>query len=240
MYLVRKKLLILPALFCLHLLVSGCVPALQNNNAELERRARNIKSVKMLSPEIKIYELSAGDVSELRDDWSVQGRSNAEKAISEALKDKGVKVSMLRPDSQTEGECEDVMALYRAVIDSVYTHTLVGNPNLFPDKVKDFDYTVGPLDKVLRQKSDGLLIVFGSDEISSAGRKALRVVQAINPFAPPQQSGVTYVQVALVDRSGDLLWWRSFANSGGYDLRSFESARDFIQKILDDYPGGRQ
>lgn len=241
MSLVRKKLLISSALFCLQLLMSGCFPALQNNTAELEKRARNIKSVKMLSPEIKIYELSAGDVSELRDDWSVQGKTNAEKAISDALKDKGIRVSLLRPDSQTESECEEVMALYKAVINSVYTHTVMGNPNLFPDKVKNFDYTVGSLEKVLgRQKNEGLLIVFGSDEISSAGRKALRVVQAVNPFAPPQQSGVTYVQMALVDKSGDILWWRSFANSGSYDLRNFESARDFIRRILDDYPGGKQ
>lgn len=238
---ITKKLLVSSAFLCLLLTVSGCVPALQNNTAELERRAREIKSVRMLSPEIKIYELSAGDVSELRDDWSAQGQKNAEKAISEAMKDRGVRVSLLRPDSRTEGECEDVMALYKAVIDSVYTHTLMGSPNLFPDKVKNFDYTVGSLEKVLdRQKNAGMLIVYGSDEISTRGRKALRVVQAVNPFAPPQLSGVTYVQMALVDRSGDILWWRSFANSGGYDLRDYESASDFIRKILDDYPGGRQ
>lgn len=236
-----KRLLIPLALFPLMFLVSGCFPALRGNNAELEKRARSIKSVKVLPTEIKIYELSAGDVSELRDDWSAQARKNVEKAISDAMKERGVRATLLQPDSKTETECADAMALYKAVIDSVYEHTSPENPNLFPDKVNNFDYTVGPLEKVAgRQKGEGLLIVIGSDEISSAGRKALRVAQAINPFAQPQQSGVTYVQLALVDRSGDLLWWRSFANSGGYDLRNPDSARDFIRKIFDYYPGDKQ
>jgi len=221
------------------LLVSGCFPMIKNNNAELEKRARNIKSVRVLPTEIKIFELSAGDVSELRDDWSAQARKNVEKALTDGMKEKGIKVTVLQHDSKTESEYADAIALYKAVIDSVYEHATVGNgnPNIFPDKVANFDYTVGPIDGA-KLKGEGVLIVIGSDEISSAGRKALRVVQAVNPFAQAQQSGVTYVQMALIDRSGDLLWWRSFANSGGYDLRNPESARDFIKMILDTYPGG--
>lgn len=236
-----KKLIIPSALVSLLILLCGCVPALQTNEAALEKRARRLDSIKMLSPEIKIYALTAGDVSELRDDWSAEGRKNAEKAIVQGLKEKGVQVSVLRGGPAADAECEEVLALYKAVIDSVYTHTVVGSPNLFPDKVKNFDYTVGPLARVLnRQKGDGLLIVYGSDEISSTGRKALRVVQAINPFAPPQQSGVTYIHIALVDGSGDLLWWRGFANNGGYDLREYESAVGFVRKLLEDFPGGKR
>ncbi len=232
-----KRLFISLGLLSLMLLVSGCFPMIQNNRDALEKRAGNIKSVKVLPTEIKIFELSAGDVSELRDDWSAQARKNVEKALSDGMKGKGIKVTVLQHDAKTESAYADAIALYRAVIYSVYEHATVGNPNLFPDKVANFDYTIGPLDRE-KQKGEGLLIVIGSDEISSAGRKALRVVQAINPFAPPQQSGVTYVQVALIDRSGDLLWWRSFANAGGYDLRDPDSASAFIGKILGAYPGG--
>lgn len=241
MALAVKELIAPSALLFLLITLSGCVPALQTNEAALEKRAAGLTSIKMLSPEIKVYALSAGDVSELRDDWSEAGRKNAEKALLEGLKEKGVKVSVLKETPRTDAECEEVLALYKAVIDSVYAHTVAGNPDLFPDKLKNFDYTVGPLSKVLgRQNGTGLLIVYGSDEISSTGRKALRVVQAVNPFAPPQLSGVTYIHIALVDGSGDLLWWRGFANSGGYDLREYESAKEFVSRLLEDFPGGKR
>src|SRR5574340_1764616 len=96
-----KRLFVTLALFPLMFLLSGCFPALRPNTAELEKRARGIKSVKMLPTEVKIYALTAGDVSELRDDWSAQAKKNVEKAISDAMKEKGVKVSALQPDSKT-------------------------------------------------------------------------------------------------------------------------------------------
>ena len=235
-----KKIPLPYLILSLLILLSGCVPALQTNQDSLEKRARGLTSLKMVAPEIKIYAISAGDVSELRDDWSAAGRKNAEKALLEGLKEKGVRVSLLKDSPRTSAECEDVLALYKAVIESVYTHTVMGNPNFFPDKLKNFDYTVGSLSKVIdRKRGEGLLIVYGSDEISSTGRKALRVVQAINPFAPPQLSGVTFIHVALVDGSGDLLWWKGFADSGGYDLRDYESAKEFVRRLLEDFPGGK-
>ncbi|HXI10232.1 MAG TPA: hypothetical protein VNK06_05445 [Thermodesulfobacteriota bacterium] len=134
------------------ILLSGCVPALQTNQDSLEKRARGLTSLKMIAPEIKIYSLSAGDVSELRDDWSAAGRKNAEKALLEGLKEKGVRVSLLKDSPRTGAECEEVLALYKAVIESVYTHTVMGDPNFFPDKFKNFDYTVGSLSKVIDRK----------------------------------------------------------------------------------------
>ena len=240
MRLYAKKIPVHYLVLSLLILLSGCVPAIQTNQDSLEKRARGLTSIKMITPDIKVYSLSAGDISEKRDDWSAAGRKNAEKAIIEGLKEKGVRVSLLKENARTGAECEEVLALYKAVIESVYTHTVMGSPNFFPDKLKDFDYTVGSLAGVVnRNKGEGLLIVYGSDEISTGGRKALRVVQAINPFAAPQLSGVTFIHVALVDASGDLLWWRGFADSGGYDLRDYESTKEFVRRLLEEFPGGK-
>ncbi len=231
----------LPFLFMLLILSSGCIPVMQNNFADLEMRARKLKNISVLAPKIKVYELSAGDVSELRDDWSAVGTGNTEKSVIAELKRKGVSASILRPKSAIKEEYEDLMLLYDAVMASVYRHTVVrqGNPEVFPEKIRDFDYAVGSLDSILSgNKADGLLIVSGSDEISTSGRKALRVVQAINPFAQAQMSGVTFIEAALVDRKGNILWWESFANSGGYDLRDPNSAGKFVTELLDRFPGG--
>lgn len=239
----KRLLLFSSLLISLQLAGYGCAQSLYRNYGELEARARNLKTIAMLPSEVKISELSAGGISELRDEWSAAGKQNTERAILGILSENRVRALLLQPDPQMRSEIEDIMPLFKAVMASIYTHAYVGqgNPNVFPGKLEHFDYSIGSLEKVVgKQKVDGILIVFGEDEISSTGRKALRIVQAINPFGEAQRSGVTVVAAALVDKSGDILWFNSYAQGGGYDLRDYESARDFARIVLKTFPGGKQ
>lgn len=230
----------LPVAMLLLFAVTGCAPALQSNRDELTARARRLKNVVMLPPDTCISELTAGGIKEKRDDWCATGRSNVERAIIENLKERQVNVKVLKPGADMEDEVDDIKSLYRAVMGSIYTHAFLWNgqnPNFFPDRLKNFDYSVGSLEKLLKkQKADGLLLVHAEDEISSAGRKALRVVQAINPFGVPDRAGTTTVEVALADRKGDILWNAFFIESGGYDLREPDSTRKFIKGLLEEFP----
>jgi hypothetical protein len=231
-------------LVALQLAGYGCAQALYyRNSGELESRARTLKTIAMLPSEVKISELSAGGISELRDEWSAAGKQNTERAILGILNENRARAVLLQPEAQMKREIEDIMPLFKAVMSSIYTHAYVGqgNPNVFPGKLEKFDYSIGSLERIVgKHRIDGILIVFGEDEISSTGRKALRIVQAINPFGEAQRSGVTVVAAALVDKSGDILWFNSYAESGGYDLRNYESARDFVRIVLRTFPGGRQ
>ncbi|MBI1921706.1 MAG: hypothetical protein HYS23_11585 [Geobacter sp.] len=222
------------------MVATGCAPALQNNQDELNGRAKRLKNIVMLSPDTCISELTAGGVKEKRDDWCVTGQSNVERAIIENLQAKHVNVKVLKAGADLEDETDDIKSLYRAVMESIYTHAqfLAGNNiNFFPERRKNFDYSVGSLEKLLKkQKADGLLLVHAEDEISSSGRKALRVVQAINPFGVPERAGTTSVEVALADRKGDILWYALFYESGGYDLREFDSTKKFVNAVLEDFP----
>ncbi len=236
-----KRIIWLVLLAALALTAAGCAPALQSNKAELDARAKRLRNIALLSPDTKICELSAGGVSEQRDDWCATGRKNLEKAIIDGLKEKGVNVRLLKVTSDMEGEVDEVKTLYRTVMENVYTHAYYWrgqNPNFFPDRLKNFDYSVGSLERLLKkQKLDGLLLVEASDEVSSAGRKALRVVQALNPFGVAGRSGETIVKMALADRKGDILWENYHFNSGGYDLRDFDSTRKFLRVLMEDFPG---
>lgn len=228
-------------LFALLMLVTAsCAPTLQSNRSELDARARKLRNVLLLPPDTKICELSAGGVREQRDDWCVAGRKNLEKAIIEDLTGKGLNVKVFQIPADMVNEVEEIKALYQVVQDSIYTHAyfLNGqNPNFFPERLKNFDYTLGSLDRLLKkQKADGLLIVTAEDEISSSGRKALRVVQAINPFGVAARSGVTQVVIALTDRKGDILWDNYFYKSGGYDLRDLDSTKSFTKTLLEQFP----
>lgn len=224
------------------LLLTGCVPALQSNRAELDARARKLRNIVMLSPDTRIYELGAGGMKEQRDDWSSLGRENLEKAIIENLRGQSVNVKIFKVTSDLENELDEVQSLYREVMEGAYTHTLFWggrNPNFFPERLKNFDYSVGSLEKLLKkQKADGLLLVQAEDEISTTGRKVLRVVQAINPFGMAGRYGVTIVKIALADRKGDILWDEFRYDSGGSDLRDANSTRDFVNALLKEFPKG--
>lgn len=221
-------------------MATGCAPALQSNRAELDARVHKIRNVLMLPPDTKICELSAGGVREQRDDWCIIGRKNVEKAIIENLAHRDINVKVLQISGDLQNEVDDIKALYEAVKDSMYTHAYYWNgqnPDFFPDRLKNFDYTVGSLEKLLKkQKADGLLLVHAEDEISSTGRKALRVVQALNPFGTVQRSGTTEIDIALADRRGDILWDNFVYNSGGYDLRDPDSTRSFVKELLVAFP----
>ena len=219
---------------------AGCAPAFQSNRAELDTRARNIRNLVLLTPATKICELSAGGVKEQRDDWCSVGRKNLEKSIIENLRARAISVNVLQVTADQLNEVEEIKALYQAVKDSIYTHAYYWdgqNPDFFPERMKKFDYTIGSLEKLLKKpKADGLLLIQAEDEVSSSGRKALRVVQAVNPFGTVARSGMTKAVIALTDRKGDILWNHFFYESGGYDLREFDSTKSFVKELLAGFP----
>jgi len=234
----RRVIVMLLAVLVLS--TAGCARTLQNNQAELSARAKKLRNIVMLAPDTTICELSAGGVKEQRDDWCAAGQKNLEKAIIEDLSGKAVNVKVLKVTADLENEVDEVKTLYREVMESAYTHTLFWggeNPNYFHDKWKNFDYSIGSLEKLLKkQKADGLLLVQANDEISSTGRKVLRVFQALNPFAAAGRYGVTVVKIALADSKGDIIWNNFFYDSGGYDLREFGSTRDVVKVLLVNFP----
>jgi len=241
MNLTNKSIGYLASLFSLVFLINGCMPAIKSNVPELEARAANIKKIVLLSPNVEIYSLSAGGVKEKRDSWCSTGRQNIESALQETFKEKGVFLSSLKQNSKNKKDVEEINALYRAVAGSIYDHTFFygQNPNLFLERIQNFDYSIGSVEKLLkRYNADGLLIVYASDEIPTKGRKALQVIQAINPFGQMDQAAVTAMVIGLTDTSGAVLWFRTKAHSGGYDLRESESTQVFVKELLSDYPGG--
>jgi len=246
----HKKYLLLLLCFCLLWLAFGCASVTPYRaHPEFEMRTENIKTSGLLSPDIKIYEFTAGGVRELRDDWCTRGKENVQGALLECLREKPLVVKPVTVDKDLEQEMEEIYALYRAVSASINTHTY--GEFKFPEKTKNFDYSIGSVEKILqRSEADALIFVNGFDEISTAGRKALKVVGFIAGIAaaaagvggavPIPRSGITVISVALVDPSGNILWYNIKGSEGGYDLRKPESATELVREILSEYPGARK
>src|SRR5213593_428470 len=89
-------------------LASGCAtsPAMQAYQAphrahpEVEQRARRIRTIAVLPPDIRISSLSAGGVEEVREDWSATGRDNVIKALQAYFNGQPVALKVVAVDQE--------------------------------------------------------------------------------------------------------------------------------------------
>jgi len=234
----RKALSVLVS-FSLFLFLFGCATTGYRAHPELEMRSKDVKTAALLSPDIKVYEFTAGGVRELKDDWCSQGRHNVQEATIECLHDKLANLKPTPVSEEVKEELEEVYALYRAVSTSIKLH--VYGPYGFPEKKKTFDYSVGPIKRILDDlEADVLIFIYGSDEISTSGRKALQAggiaIGLLTGVMVVPRGGITEMSVGVVDASGSVLWYNAKASQGGYDLRNRESAIKLLTDILSDFP----
>lgn len=224
-------------------LTYGCVtsPAMRAYQAphrahpEVEQRARKIRTIAVLPPDIRISSLSAGGVEELREDWSTVGRDNVVKALQTHFKGQPVAVKLVAVDPEVRDTLTELRPLFRAVSLSVLHHTYSQHP--FVTKLERFEYSVGSLERIAQKaNADAMLLAFGFDEISTGGRKALQAVGTVLPFVPRLSSGTTGLCAALVDPAGTILWYNIETRTGGYDLREPAGASSFVKVTLVNFP----
>ncbi len=194
------------------------------------KTARAVRTVGLAPPVVKVYEYTAGGQLVLKDDWSTQGRKSIGDALHRALVAKGWKVKLLQPTGQTRDELEEARLLYGDVGPSIVRATYVYP--VFPEKVRNFDYSIGPVSRILDQAGvDLLVLAYGHDEISSGGRAVVNTFNAI--LGTGSTGGDSFLNIALVDRNGKVLWFDVEMARGTFDLRDPGSADDFVHRILD-------
>ena len=225
------------------LIVSGCAPTAYRKHPQFDSYCRNLKTYGLVKPRVEVFEISAGGVPELRDDWCAAARGNVVAALERQFSSKMINLKTIEPDVSASQEFEEVSALYKVVSYSIKAHTYSA-PNVFPEKVDKFDYSLGPINRVLeRHGCDGLIFVYGYEEVPSAGRKALMaagmVIGALTGVYTAPRGVVTTMDVALVDSSGRILWY-SFQAQGGSDLRDPGSAAQLVERVMSDFPECRQ
>lgn len=240
----RRTLIVLASCIAMSMMLQGCVitlgPQLKNNQDELNARARKLKTILVLTPEVAVNELAVGDVKEERPEWSEAGIDNVIAATKQCLTEKGKTVKVLDPKTRYRAEVDEILELKPAVMGSVYQHAVMnpGNMEVFPPRIEHFDYTVGDSSVLLNAyHADGMLMIRGQDNISTTGRKALGVLRAINPLDEGQRGGVTFLEYVLTDKKGDILWWAWKANSGDFDLRDPAETLSFVDDTTSSFPG---
>jgi len=245
------KSIILAKPGCL-LLLACCIAACATQpvssgrvNPGLQQKQGLIRTVMILPAVVHVEALSAGGVHEEQEEWSRQAERNVITAIEEQLKAKsGLQIEYLSPDSlpqETKANLAETQALFDAVNISILLHTYGPEPMRFPDKVNNFDYSLGMEVNKLAGQADALLIVRAEDHISTESRKALQVASvvlgALVGVVVVPAGGTTVASAALVDaQNGSLLWYNWIGSSGGYDLREAASTNSLIEGLLVNFP----
>ena len=211
------KFLLFPlCLFPLFYFMEGCMPAPYRTHPQFESRVAKIKALTLVPPAVEVYELFPSGLSELREDWSVLARKNLEEALAENFRRKHYSIRTLRADSEVRKELAEIRALYTEVNRSVQLHSY--GPQVFPEKVTRFEYSIGSIQTVLEAcGTDSLVFVTGFDQVSSQDPK-------------------TYVSVAVTDSSGTILWYCVKGSRGGNELKNPQSTALLVKEILSPFP----
>ena len=172
------------------IIMTGCAPAFRAH-PQLEEKVTSIKTVAIMPPSVKVYQLAVGGDRQLMEDATPAATQHVASAIEEKLKGhSGWVFKSFRAPSAildtghdltpagVQAELEDTQALFEAVSASVLLHTYEPKSRgaadqTFPEKVKNFDYSLGPDVERLAKlaNADALLFVSGVDHISTGGRK---------------------------------------------------------------------
>lgn len=197
------------------------------------------KKVVVLPVDIKVYEVTAGDISEEVPEWSAEASKNVLKALSDAIQSEKSLSEVVFPrlaPSETAVVNEHI-ALYKLVTSAI-------DNNELEHKTRHFDFCIGPGLNALQRETgaDVAVMVWGRDYASTAGRKTKAVLGSIplvNAFTGPAPSlGRSWVGIGLIDlRTGDILWLKSESRGSTSNLRDFADAKDIMSSIFDVYPG---
>ena len=241
----RRNARIIP-LFLIFLLLAACAaPRTDRINSQYQEKLNSAKSVTVVPLRADVHQITAGGVEEKMDDWSALARTNVMTAINEELAIKPMilvkplEKSLLSQDQNSN--LEQTKALFNAINYSIILHTYGPPKHRFEDKVQNFDYSLGVEVQELARNTDTLLVVSCSDQIATAGRKALQagsvILGALVGVNVTPRFGATNICMALVDaETGKILWYNRHGSQGDQDLRDPIKTTTLIKKLMHEFP----
>ena len=145
----------------------------QQSERQLPRR------ILLAQPDIRVHEISAGELVEKVDDWSDKASSEAAKSV-ELIAESTKLFEPVQPTQLSDAQraaLDQYGALYALVAGSA--NLARSSPYAaWNQRAADFDYTLGPGMAGVAEsaKLDAVIFVVGTDYISSSGRKAAMAV----------------------------------------------------------------
>jgi hypothetical protein len=202
--------------------LTGCFQT-HRLRADAAQWKTGVRTVAVL-PAVHVYEVSVGDVREEKDEWTAQAEKNVIGALAAGLRDRGLALKVLKVKG--DEELEDVRLLYEAVGTAIWRFTYPPYASAY--KVEHFDYSVGPIGRILdRARADVLLVLYARDSNSTTARKITSFFRASNEFA--------MVTLGLIDRRGRIVWFDVWGGRS-FDLRNEADVREIVEHLLANLP----
>ena len=219
-------------LLALHALLPMAARASEVRSDRFHPDLSALRTVGIVTPDVKVFELTASNEPVFRPDWSEQSTEAVTRSLEAVLRARGLEPRRFQPATAArQDELREVKLLYQSVVAAILQATFA---NQFPAKVSRFEYSLGDLGRLLEaEQVDAVVLASGSGAVSSGGRKTVQVLSAL--FAGVSSSGVDRLVVGVVDRRGDVLWFGILASTS-YDLREAGSADQFVQTLAKDLP----
>lgn len=200
------------------------------------------RTVLVVEPQISVFELSAGGVSEKVPERTRRANELFRKILAETFAGGRADVRFVAQPALSEeeqGALDEFVATYDVVAANAQRYTgsdVVG----WEDRRARFDYSLGYGLAEIRQRTgaEAALITVGADFQSSGGRKAMAVLGMLAGVAIVP--GYAVLRTGIVDlASGDILWMH---NEGGFsgNLNDEADLRNFVQKALSTLPPPRE
>lgn len=194
------------------MLLAGCNFASERYHPDYPVYRKQIRRVLVLHPEISIFQELADGSMTRRMDKSQVAQAAMFKAVSEVLAQKDYIVLPVSPQPIRDAEIRSVQTLFRSVNRSIQLHAY--GPQLYPSKIKSFEYEVGPVNGVLDQyRADALVLVVGHQTLSSQRPK-------------------TWISIAVVEPGGKVIWYGMQGAKGNLDLQSATGAQALANETL--------
>ncbi len=213
--------------------MAGCAPAHFNFKAhpQLQEKITSIKTIAIVPPRIKVYQLSADGHAQLMDESTAAAKQIVATAVEKEL-------------SHHSGFVFKPLPAPSAIPDTSSIPTAARVQDEPEDALALFDYSLGPEVRRLATlaNADALLFISGADTIPTTGRTVAFLLFS------PRILGIhlwglqssTFLSVELVDAwSGERLWHNSFDRSGivGHHLANPQRVADMLERVFKDFPG---
>jgi len=228
------------------LLLAACATQKTAYNKNLSRQADSQPRHRVLlaQPDLRVHEISAGELVEEMPDWSQKASAEAAKSV-EMLAASSRLFELVQPSKLSDAErstLEQYGALYALVSGSVYA-SQHSTYSAWKQRAADFDYTLGPgMNGVAKTANlDAVIFVVGTDYVSTTSRKAAMALGMAlgllsGRYAGPE-SKPAFLSAGVVDmHTGDLLWYSTELRGGSDDLRDPAVVKSLVDDLLKTYP----
>ena len=187
----------------------------------------------VLPPDMELFSISAGGVSQPRADWTEAAQGHFQRALGARSLKLGAQVTP--PDARQMEEFAELQTLHRALADAVFIHHTSGGLKL-PTKQDRLDWSLGDAVQPLRERTgaDYALFTWVRDSYASGERKAALLAMALLGAIPLGGQQIGYA--SLVDlHTGRIVWFNELSRFWG-DLREAKPAEETLEALLKGLP----